>query len=269
MEIRYFGWSGVTVKHDDVLVGFDLFGKAVKWDSLAGAAKTILCVTHGHPEHFGSLRQFLAAPEAQLSTTHVVASRSIIDYLARAVSLPAANAHRLEADSHILLGDARVSAFSWAHMPLLPPRIGPKITYAAHLLSHPHAFMRIALGGLGLPMRAPMHGFHITFTNGCRVLNYAEGLHRLTDLREVERVASKLPAEVLLFAVEPDDLEAIPRWLEILNPSRVFMYEAHRPWRELFKLPYIDLDAYASQLSTRFADMQFNSLVQEGTLSVE
>ena len=269
MEIQYFGWSGVTVKRDDVLVGFDLFGKAVKWDSMVGAAKTILCVTHGHPEHCGSLRQFLAAPEAQLSTTHVVASKPIIDYLARAVNLPAANTHRLEAGSDILIGDTKISAFSWAHMPLLPPRIGDKFSYAAHLLLHPLAFMRIAFSGLRLPMRAPMHGFHITFADGCRVLNYAEGLHRLTDLREVEQVASKLPAEALLFAVEPDDLEAIPRWLEILHPSEVFMYEAHRPWRDLFKLPYIDLDAYARQLSARFADIRFNSLVRKGSLSVE
>jgi hypothetical protein len=149
-------------------------------------------------------------------------------------------------------------------MPLLPPGIGAKITYAANVLSRPIAFMRVALSGLRLPMRAPMLGFRVVFPDGRSVLNYAEGLHRLTDPREVESVAQRLPADVLMFAVEPDDVAAIPRWIEMLSPSSVILYEAHRPWREVFGLPYVDLEVFSAELSARFRRIEFNTLLSVG-----
>lgn len=99
-----------------------------------------------------------------------------------------------------------------------------------------------------------------TCRDGLRVLNYAEGLHRLTDAREVAAMARQLPADVLLFAVEPEDVDAIPRWIEILSPSTMMLYEAHRSWREMFRLPYVDLEDYAAKLSARFRRIQFSAL---------
>lgn len=132
------------------------------------------------------------------------------------------------------------------------------------MLSRPIDFARIAFAGLHLPLRAPMLGFHITFADGMTVLNYAEGLHRITDPSEVEAVAHELSADALLFAVEPEDVQAIPRWLEMLRPAMVFLYEAHRPWRERFRLPYVDLDAYATELSDRFQHTPFKALATLG-----
>ncbi len=266
MEIRYFGWSGVTIQQADVLVGFDLFGDAVTWEIADDTAATILCLTHGHPEHCGSLRHFLTVPEARphLATTHLVSSPDVVRHITRGGVLPPDRAHSVSDGESTTIGSVQVMAFTWQHLPLLPPGIGPKIAYAAHLLSHPIELVRIGLGGLGLPMNAPTLGFHITFPDGSTVLNYAEGLHRLTDPHEVESVARTLPAEVLLFAVEPEDVDAIPGWLEILHPSRVYLYEAHRPWRELFRLPYLDLDVYAEELSARFPEMQFSALTRPG-----
>ncbi len=270
MEIQYFGWSGVAIRRADTLVGFDLFGDAVTWAKLDDPATTILCVTHGHPEHCGSLMRFLATPDARphLPTTHVISSPPVVDYVTRDSGLPIAHAHALEAGDTVSINGARVTAFGWKHMPLLPPGVRPKIEYAAHVLSRPIDFARIAFGGLHLPLRAPMLGFHITLADGTTVLNYAEGLHRTTDPHEVEAVAHELLADVLLFAVEPEDVQAIPRWLEMLRPATVFLYEAHRPWRERFRLPYVDLDAYATELSDRFQHTRFKTLIDSGQVAV-
>jgi len=91
-----------------------------------------------------------------------------------------------------------------------------------------------------------------------------EEYERLTEEAEVAQVARMLPAETLLCAVEPEDRAAIPDWLERLRPRRVLLYEAHRPWRELFGLPYLDLGAYARELAGRLADMEFIALEQVG-----
>jgi len=268
MEVQYFGWSGVAIRRADTLVGFDLFGDAVTWAKLDDPATTILCVTHGHPEHCGSLMRFLATPDAHLPTTHLISSPPVIAYVTRGSGLPIAHAHALEAGDTVSIDGARVTAFAWKHMPLLPPGVRPKIEYAAHVLSRPIDFARIAFGGLHLPLRAPMLGFHLTFADGTTVLNYAEGLHRITDPREVEAVAHELPADVLLFAVEPEDVQAIPRWLEMLRPAAVFLYEAHRPWRERFRLPSVDLNAYATELSERFQHTRFKTLIYAGQVAV-
>lgn len=270
MEVRYFGWSGVTLQHDRTLIGFDLFGRAVSWDAL-DAATTILCVTHGHPEHCGSLRSFLAAPEARtrLATTHVISSPPVIDHITASIDLPFDHSHRLKAKERVSIEGAEITAFGWKHMPLLPPGKRSKVSFFAHVLAHPIDLMRIGFGGLRLPMNAPMLGFHVKFDDGFSVLNYSEGLHRLTDPIEVESIARQYPAEMLLFAVEPDDVEAIPRWIKILQPKQVVIYEAHRPWRERFQLPYVDLVAYARQLSTQFPALRCLPLVSIGPAQVK
>ncbi|MBP7686503.1 MAG: hypothetical protein KA765_01285 [Thermoflexales bacterium] len=270
MEVQYFGWSGVTIRHGETVIGFDLFGESVTWDVLPDAARqgagtTILCVTHGHPEHCGSLRRFLSAGGARLDRTHVVSSQPVIDHVTRDLN-HAINAHVLTCDTSVVIDGVQVSGFEWKHMPLLPQSVRAKASYAAHVLSRPIEFARVAFSGLRLPMSAPMLGFHVVFADGLRVLNYAEGLHRLTDPREVEAVVQRWPADVLLFAVEPDDVDAIPRWIEILSPSTVLLYEAHRPWREMFRLPYVDLEDYAADLSARFRHIGFSALTITGDM---
>lgn len=267
MEIQYFGWSGITLRHGDTVIGFDLFGEAVTWEALPNAATTILCITHGHPEHCGSLRRFLSAGDARLDRTRVISSQPVIDHVTRGLN-HAVNAHPLTSGASVAIAGVRVSSFEWKHMPLLPPVVRAKTSYAAHVLSRPIEFARVASSGLRLPMNAPMLGFHVVFADGLRVLNYAEGLHRLTDAREVEATAQHLPADVLLFAVEPEDVEVIPRWIEILSPSMVMLYEAHRPWREMFHLPYINLEDYAAELAARFRTIQFVPLVATGVQQI-
>lgn len=264
MDIQYFDWSGITLRHGDTIVGFDLFGESVTWNVLPDAATTILCVTHGHPEHCGSLRRFLSAENARLDRTHVISSPAVIDHVTHGVQIPAANLHPIEKNRVLEIDGVRITAFEWQHMPLLPPSARAKTSYAVHVLRRPIEFARVATGGLRLPMNAPMLGFHVTFADGLRVLNYAEGMHRLTDAHEVESTARQLPADVLLFAVEPEDAAVIPRWIEILSPSMVILYEAHRPWREMFDLPYIDLEDYAAKLSARFRQIEFVPLIVPG-----
>jgi hypothetical protein len=263
MDVHYFGWSGVALQHNETLIGFDLFGESVTWDVLPDAATTILCVTHGHPEHCGSLQRFLAAGDARLDRTHVISSRPVIDHVARGLN-HAAHAHTLTSEASVAIDGVRVSGFEWKHMPLLPSGVRAKTSYAVHVLRRPIEFARIGASSLRLPMNAPMLGFHIVFADGRSVLNYAEGLHRLTDPREVKAMAQRSPADVLLFAVEPEDVGVIPRWIEILSPSMVILYEAHRPWREMFDLPYVDLEEYAAKLATCFRQIEFVPLITSG-----
>lgn len=263
-EIQYFGWSGIAFRHADAVVGFDLFGDAVQWADLR-AGSTLLCATHGHPEHCGSLRHLLrTAPRSDASRVHLISSPPVVAYVIRRVPLPGGNVHAVEAGRSVTVQGIRITAFSWRHMPLLPPGFRPKIDYLASLARRPVHFLRIGLDGLRRPLWAPKLGYHVRFPDGSTAVNYSEGLHRLTDAGEVKTVARALPAKTLVFAVEPEDLETIPRWVDILRPSNLFLYEPHRPWRELFRLPYADLSAFAERLSERFPATRVEALMHAG-----
>lgn len=266
MQIHYFGWSGITLEHSNTLVGFDLFGDAVKWDALKSNQTMLFCLTHGHPEHAGSLQKFLEAPESRpyLANIHLISSPEVIRHINRYNVLAPENVHPVKNSESVTIEGVKVTVFTWVHMPLLPPGLRGKLEYIFQLLIHPIDLIRIGTLGLSLPMNAPQLGFHITYPDGTTVLNYSEGVHRLTNPDEVAQVAHDLPADMLFFAVEPDDVEAIPRWVEQLAPKVVYMYEAHRPWRDLFHLPFIDLNAYIPELSKHLPQITFRTLTNAG-----
>ncbi|MCC7208182.1 MAG: hypothetical protein IT323_12815 [Anaerolineae bacterium] len=269
MKVKYYNWSGITLAHGDTLVGFDLFGDAVTWETLKGYQTIILCLTHGHPEHAGSLRSLLESPEAQgyRERIHLVSSPAVTKHVNRSAYVPTQNVHSVQDRECVTVAGATITAFTWVHMPLLPPGLRPKVSYVLQLLAHPVNLAKIAVQGLRLPMNAPQLGFHIAFPDGATALNYSEGVHRLTKAAEVARVARDLPAGALFFAVEPDDVGAIPRWVETLGPKSVYLYEAHRPWRDLFHLPFVDLTSYACELAERFPDITFTALTEIGQVA--
>lgn len=266
MKIQYLNWSAITLNHDNLLIGFDLFGDAVTPNILEEAQTIVLCLTHGHPEHAGSLQAFLEAPNARayLPNIHLVSSLEVIRHINRHGILAPENVHPVTDGEGVTIAGVTVTVFTWVHMPLLPPDLREKLAYIIQLLKHPLDLIHIGTLGLRLPMNAPQLGFHIAYPDGSTVLNYSEGVHRLTDAREVEQVARNLPADMLFFAVEPDDAEIIPRWVEMLAPKEVYVYEAHRSWRDLFHLPFIDLDNYARKLSERFETVAFSALTRTG-----
>ncbi|HWB68944.1 MAG TPA: MBL fold metallo-hydrolase [Solirubrobacterales bacterium] len=269
LEIRYLGWSGVVLVGAGGVVAIDPFGEGARWDALPEGT-TAICLTHGHPEHCGSARALLVKAEAQrLASTHLVSSPQVTRHVAPGRLLAPERVHAVAARQRLRIDSLRVSTFAWSHLPLLPPEsLRAKAGYAASLLRHPVAAARIGLAGARLPLRAPYLGFHVTFADGRTVLNYAEGLHRMTDPGEVSAVADRLAAATLLFAVEPEDVEAIPRWLDVLRPREAVLYEAHRPWRELFGLPHLDLEHYAAQLRARFPTIAVRALCEVGDLAL-
>ena len=265
IEIRYLGWSGVAVAGASGSVAVDPFGDAAGWKALPAGALTI-CLTHGHPEHCGSARALLAGAEPQrLASTDVISSSPVVRHVARGGRLDGRHVHPTQAGERVRLGELQVSTFAWRHLPLLPPEsLAAKLHYASQLLRRPGPALGIAATSIRLPMRAPYLGFHLSFDDGRTLLDYAEGLHRLTDPAEVAAVAERLPAETLLFAVEPEDVDAIPRWVEMLRPQTAVIYEAHRPWRELFQLPHLELDGYAEQLGRLIPNVRFHALTEAG-----
>ncbi|MFB6264211.1 MAG: MBL fold metallo-hydrolase [Bradymonadaceae bacterium] len=262
MRVRYHGWSGVTVENEDRVVGFDLPDRSVvPRDS---DRNFVLCVTHGHPDHCGALLDACNG-ETWIDEATLVSSPVVVEHFRSGRAATPGDVRSITPRDSRSVEGLELAAFEWQHMPLLPPGVSEKIQHLVSVASRPLELARIATDGLRLPIDSPTLGFHVSFDGGTTVLNYGEGLHRMTSASEVDRVARRFPdIDLLLSAVEPEDRDEVPRWIRTLSPDRAFLYEAHRPWRETFGLGTLALEEYAAEVDERLADVRIGALVSPG-----
>jgi hypothetical protein len=94
-----------------------------------------------------------------------------------------------------------------------------------------------------------MLGFRIILPNGLTLLVYGEGLHRRTGRGGAQAIGTRLPAQLLLLAAEPEDVDVLPGLVNATGAAIVGLYQAHEKWREAFRLPCADLAALASEIT--------------------
>ena len=243
-RLVWLGWSGFLVTGPG--------GAALYIDPPAGTTfpadrAAHILITHGHPEHVEGTRAHLRNP-ARTQPVEVAAGAGVCRHLRRHARHPADRLRVCAPQEHFELAGFGVDVFSWHHMPLLPPGLGPKLAHLRALASRPGRALRIVLDGIRGPWPFPMLGFRIVPPGGERILVYGEGLHRMASADVVAAVGRELPADVLLAAVEPEDVDSLPELIARAGARQVALYEAHRPWREGFGMPLADLDALAAVL---------------------
>jgi len=244
-RLAWLGWSGFRISAPG--------GAVLHVDPPAGTVfapegAAHILVTHGHPEHVEGTLAHLRDP-ARTQPVEVAAGAGVCRHLRRHARHPADRLRVCVPQDHFQLAGFGVDVFAWHHMPLLPPGLGPKLAHLRSLASRPGRALRIVLDGLRGPWPFPMLGFRIACPGGERLLVYGEGLHRMAGAEAVAAVGRSLPADVLLAAVEPEDIGALPELIARTGARQVALYEAHRPWREGFGMPLADLDALAATLA--------------------
>lgn len=244
-RLVWLGWSGFRI---DGPGGAALYIDPPAGTTFAPDRAAYILITHGHPEHVEGTLAHLRDP-ARRQPVEVAAGAGVCRHLRRHARHPADRLRVCAPQEHFGLAGFGVDVFAWHHMPLLPPGLGPKLAHLRALASRPVRALRIVLDGIRGPWPFPMLGFRIASPAGQRLLVYGEGLHRMADAEVVAAVGRSLPADVLLAAVEPEDIGALPELIARAGAPQVALYEAHRPWREGFDMPLADLDALAATLA--------------------
>ncbi len=247
LHVTYLGWSGfrlswsggpqVVVDPPDV-AGLDL------------ERETWLLLSHGHSEHVAGALKYLA-DTTRVTPVTVVASQTVCRYLQCRHSHTDDRFIPCRPGDVKILPNLRIDVFSWRHMPLLPSGLRPTLRHLFHLVSHLDFTMKIIRGDLKVMRIGPMLGFRIVPKRGPRLLLYSEGLHLHTSKIEAKEIGQLLDADVLLFAVRPEDAHVIPELVATIGSSVAVPYEAHRFWRKGFGLPIADLDNIVIQLKNR------------------
>lgn len=246
-KLTYLGWSGFRIAYPGLPeIVLDPPGGA----QLPRDAELVICISHGHPEHFLGALAYLQDPSRTAPVT-LLASEQVSRYLKRHSSHSEDRFIPCKAGERHDLDGITIGLFGWKHMSLLPPGLGPSLAHLFRLITHPILAAGIIADGLGGPGEGPMLGFHLAPAKGERILAYGEGMHRLLEEAEATKVGVAWPADLLLTAVEPEDLEQLPGLMQAAGAPKVIPFEAHRPWREGFGMSVVDLDALASALDSQ------------------
>ncbi|GAX62220.1 Zn-dependent hydrolase of the beta-lactamase fold [Candidatus Scalindua japonica] len=236
LKMTYLGWSGFRFSCSD---GPQIFVDPPDTTGIDNEREAWFLLSHGHSEHVAGTANYLT-DLSRVAPVTVLASPTICRYLERR--------HGRKGDRFIssLPGDVktlpglRIDVFSWQHMPLLPSGFKSRIRYLFRLVQRLDFTLKVLRSGLKLIKVGPMLGFRLIPKSGPRLLLYSEGLHKYADRMEIKETGQLLSAELILFAVRPEDVQVIPDLLSTLGSSVAVPYEAHKYWRRGFGLPVVD-----------------------------
>lgn len=233
LSITYLGWSTFRIGLVD---GRPLFLDPHARCELPIESPIVVLVSHGHPEHLAGLRAYLERPQGR-SGALVLASSGICRHLAGLTEGLGVEFRPVAPGEALQLDEFEVGVFEWAHLPLLPPGIGPGFRHVWQLLSRPGLALRIAKAGLAGPRPGPMLGFRISI-GSWQVLAHGEGLHRFC---RPEPGTVQPDHMICLAGIEPGDEAAMPHLLSATLAGSVLLFEPHAKWRHAFGMPRVDL----------------------------
>lgn len=243
LRIRYFGWSSLQLETPTGSIFFDPFFRpycGAQWSSLEDYADAdVVCVTHGHEEHF------LDTPEVvRRSKATVVASESICRFLRRRSGIPDAQLRPVEFFEPVDVAGFRITAFGWQHRDI---NLAGALTRAV-FGGNATQLKWFWTSATQAPFYAPYMGFHVELPDGTTILNYNEGFNtKMTD-REIQELGRRFKVDILLAGMQLHFTADIARGVAALSPRTVVLYAPHEKFHEMMgatSAPWADFAAAA------------------------
>ncbi len=228
VRIRYFGWSGLSIEAPNGSMLFDPFFRTycgARWSSLADyTGADVVCVTHGHEEHF------LDTPEiVRRSGATVVASRSICRFLRRRSGIPDDQLRPVEFFEPVEIAGFRITAFGWQHRDI---NLASALTRAV-FGGNATQLKWFWTSATRAPFYAPYMGFHVELPGGITILNYNEGFNtKMTD-REIQDLGERFKVDILLAGMQLHFTADVARGVAALSPRSVILYPPHEKFHEM------------------------------------
>ncbi len=226
--IRYFGWSSVAVETDKGTLVFDPFYRkycGAQWASLDDYAQSrIICVTHGHEEHFVDVPSV-----ARRSGATVVGPRAVARFLRSRSKLPGEKVVEVAPFETRELPGFRLTAFNWKHRDINLWKALTKAVFFGRT-----AQLAWAVRGATLaPFYAPYTGYHLELPDGTTILNYNEGFNsKMTDA-EVGELGRRFRTDVLLGGYQLDFVPDLARGVAALKPKVAVLYHPHEKFHAM------------------------------------
>lgn len=237
-RIVYYGWSALGIESAEGKLLFDPFHRAycgAHWfDAGAFDGAGVVCVTHGHEEHF------LDTPEVLRRTGALaVSSPSLISFLRKRNRIPEAQLKAAPFGETVQARGYRITTFAWQHRDINLWKALAKAVFHGNATQLSWAWS----SATNAPFYAPYTGFHVELGDGTTVLNYNEGFNTKMSDAEIAGIGRRLRTDVLLAGMQLDFMADVARGAKALDPKLVILYPPHdhfhrmmgvssRPWEE-------------------------------------
>jgi L-ascorbate metabolism protein UlaG (beta-lactamase superfamily) len=248
-SIRYYGWSALSIDTEQGSLFFDPFYReycGAHWFDAEDFDKaSIVCVTHGHEEHF------LDVPKiAERTGATVVGPKAVTRFLKRRSGLPEDTLIAIDFETTKELPGFKISAFGWQHRDINLVKALTKAVFHGNTTQLSWAWS----SATNAPFYAPYTGYHVELPDGTKVLNYNEGFNtKMTD-REITALGERFQTDVLLAGMQLDFVEDVARGAAALKPKIVLLYPPHDKFHDMMGVSSRPWEEFAAAVRKRLPD---------------
>ncbi|MEX0731783.1 MAG: hypothetical protein WED00_19090 [Aquisalimonadaceae bacterium] len=248
-RIRYYGWSALSVETAQGALFFDPFFRkycGVQWFSAdAFDSANIICVTHGHEEHF------LDVPlVASRTGATVVGPKAVTRFLRRRSGLSDEQLVPIDFQDATRLPGFKISAFGWKHRDINLVKALSKAVFKGNTTQLAWAWSSATRA----PFYAPYTGYHVELPDGTTILNYNEGFNtKMTD-REITELGERFHTDVLLAGMQLDFVDDVARGAAALKPKIVLLYPPHEKFHDMMGVGSRPWAEFAAAVRARLPD---------------
>jgi L-ascorbate metabolism protein UlaG (beta-lactamase superfamily) len=184
-RIRFYGWSSLVIEGPQGSLAFDPFFRpfyGADWSKLSDYADVrVVCMTHGHQEHYLDCHEVVKQYGAKF-----VSSPTACRHLSRRYGVAETQTHPLECWQTIDLLGFRITPFVWHHRDISPILM---VLHNGNIMKG----LKWAWDALYLsPFMAPFYGFHVVLPDGTTLVNYGEGMNSKFVAAEAREVVKRL-----------------------------------------------------------------------------
>jgi len=244
--LKYYGWSALELRAGDKSIFFDPFFRpycGAHWFNLPDFAHAdLVCVTHGHEEHFLDVPAVVEASGAR-----VVATPSVCRFLARRNKTPATQLLPTEWGEHVDAEGFRIDLFPWKHRDISLVKAMSKAVFHGNTTQLSWAWS----SATNAPFYSGYTGFHVTLPDGRTVLNYNEGFNsKMTDqdMALLKQQYSKV--DVLLAGMQLFFIDEVVRGVKALQPKVVLLYPPHEHFHAMMGVSSAPWEDFAAAVRT-------------------
>jgi hypothetical protein len=266
MKIRYFGWSALSIETAQGVLLFDPFFRpycGAEWFHLDDFKQaTLICVTHGHEEHFLDVPRL-----AKMTGAKVIAARSICQFLRWRHKIPQCQLLAIDpkAFGSITLPGFKITAFRWKHRDINLSVALSRAVFHGNATQLSWAWS----SATNAPFYAPYTGFHGELPGGLTVLNYNEGFNsKMTDA-EISDLGRRFKTDILLAGMQLHFISDVVRGVAALKPKIVVLYSPHDKFHAMMGVTSAPWSDFADALKARFPDIAVHIAMPGFELALE
>jgi len=246
-KIEYFGWSLFRVQSETGTLMFDPFFRPMhgaQWARLEDFKESdVICVTHGHYEHYLD-----TPPVVNATGSMVVSSREVCNHLASKYKVPKQKLLPIEPFQTIDVCGFKITAFEWEHRDISFWNFfkGDIITASQFVW---YSLFRS-------PFSAPKLGYYVEGPGGLRLMNYSEGFNNLMATKHILELAERFKPNILLAGMQLNFEEPLAEGVAALAPDTVVLFHPHEKLFEKFKITSSPPDIFLKNVKLKLPEAE-------------